>query len=123
MEEKDLTAWAHLVQAARSARESRRYYESEAAKYKRVEDECNEQLGKLMGDAKVGIVNGKEVLKRTVTDQFAWARFRAENPAVAADYLVPKLTDEIDKEKLKSDLPDLYERYCTVRWTNNAEVL
>jgi hypothetical protein len=123
MSEIDLSAYAQLVQAEKSADESRRYHEAEAKQYERVRDQIREQLARVMGTAELGIINGKEVLKRTTSEQFAWARFRTENPDIAAEYIVPKLVEEVDKKRLASELPDLYHRYCTVRWTNNSEVL
>lgn len=121
--EKDLTAFAQLVQAEKSADDARRFHEAEAKRYERARDEIRQQLAILMGAASVALVNGKEVLKKTTSGQFAWRRFVDENPDVAKDYIVPKLVDEVDKDRLAKELPDLYERYCTVRWTNNAQVL
>jgi hypothetical protein len=121
--EVDLSAFAQVIQAERAADEARRFHEAEAKRYERVRDECRDQLGRLMGDASVALVHGKDVLKRTQSDQFAWARFRKEHPELAAQYTVPKLTDEIDKARLAKELPDLYASYCTIRWTNSSEVL
>jgi uncharacterized protein YabN with tetrapyrrole methylase and pyrophosphatase domain len=123
MTEIDLGAFASLVQAEKSADDSRRFHEAEAKQYERVRDQIREQLAKVMGNAEVGIINGKEVLKKTSSKSFAWARFRDENPDIAPEYTVSKLVDEIDKERLAKELPNLYARYCTTRWTNNSEVL
>lgn len=123
MSERDLTRFAELVQAERAADDSRRYHESEAKGYERVRDTIREQLAAVMGDADVGLINGREVLKKTVSKQFAWSRFASENPDIAKEYTIPKLVDEIDKDRLAKELPDLYARYCSIRWTNNSEVL
>jgi hypothetical protein len=119
----DLSTYAYLVQAEKAADNARRFHEAEAKRYARVRDECREQIGKKMGNANVALVNGKEVLRKTTSDQFAWRRFIDENPGIASDYIVAKLTDEVDKERLARELPDLYAQYCTLRWTNNSEVL
>lgn len=123
MNETDLSAFALLVQAEKSADDARRFHDSESKRYERVRDQCREQLALLMGKASVGLVNGKEVLKKTQSKQFAWRRFIDENPDIAGDYIVKTLVDEVDKERLAKELPDLYARYCTISWTNNAEVL
>lgn len=123
MTDKDLTAFESLIRAERAADDARRYHESEARGAERVRDEIRRQLAALMGNAEVGLVNGREVLRKTTSEQFAWARFAKENPGIAAEYTVKKLVDEIDKQRLHDELPDLYAQYCTTRWTNNSEVL
>lgn len=121
--EVDLSAFAQLVQAEKSADDARRFHEAEAKRYERVRDQCRDQLALLMGKASIALVNGKEVLKKTQSKQFAWRRFIDENPNIAPDYIVQKLVDEVEKDRLAKELPDLYARYCTTSWTNNAEVL
>lgn len=123
--ERDLTPFAALVQAELSADQSRRFHEAEAKRYERARDEIRTQLDLLLGDGDevVGLVNGKDVLKRTRSKQFAWARFRAELPDIYNEYTVTKLTDEVDTDRLAKELPDVYARFCSNRWTNNAGVI
>ena len=122
---KDLTPFAALVLAEKQADDSRRFHEAEAKSYERVRDEIRMQLDLLMGDGAevVGLVGNKEVLKRTKSRQFAWARFRDELPDIYAEYKTVKLAEEVDTNRLAKELPDVYARFCSSRWTNNAEVL
>lgn len=119
----DLSHYESLVVAEDNADTARRFHESEAKKYTRVRDEIREQLDLLMGDAEVGLVNGKDVLRRTKSKQFAWAKFRDELPDIYAEYKVVRLAEEVDTDRLAKELPDVYARFCSSRWTNNAGVL
>lgn len=121
--EVDLTPFEHLIQAERNADEARRFHEAEAAKYERARDEIREQIGKLMGFHNVALVNGKEVMKKTTSKQFAKARFRTEFPDMFEEYKVRKMTFEVDTERLAAEQPQVYARFCTTRWTNSSEVL
>lgn len=118
----DLTLYQSLIEAEARADDQRRIHEAEAKRYERVRNEVREQIAKLMGDATVALANGKEVLKRTPSKQFAWARFREENPAMWEEYKVPKLGYEVDTDRLRAELPEVYERYSGTRWTNTYEV-
>ena len=122
----DLSFYKALVVAEDNADTARRFHEAEAKKYGRVRDEIREQLDQLLGDGDevVALVNGKETLRRTKSKQFAWARFRDEMPHLYADYKTTRLAEEVDTDRLAKELPDVYARFCSNRWTNNAgEVL
>lgn len=121
--EVDLTAFEHLIQAERNADEARRFHEAEAAKYRRARDEIREQIGKLMGLHNVALVNGKEAMRKTSSKQFAEARFREEFPDFYNEYKVRKSTWKVDTERLADELPQIYARFTTTRWTNSSEVL
>lgn len=123
MTEIDLSLYSSLVEAEARADQARKLHEAEAAKFTRARDEIREQLALLMGDATVGLVNGHQVLKRTPSRQFAWARFRSENPDMWEEYKVPKLTYEVDTDKLSAEQPDVYNRYSGTRWTNSSTEL
>lgn len=122
----DLSIYEVLIVAEGNADTARKYHEAEAKKNARARDEIREQIDLLLGDGDevVALVNGKEVLKRTKSKQFAWARFRDELPDIYSEYKVTKLAEEVDTDRLAKELPDVYARFCSNRWTNNAgEVL
>jgi hypothetical protein len=121
--EADLSEWATLVEEEFTADQARRFHEAEAKKYERVRDRARAQLSEKMGDAAIGVINGKPVLKRTTSKQFAHARFRERYPDLYSDYLVPKLEYVLDMDKLRTELPRLVEEFSSVRWTNTSEVL
>lgn len=125
MSERDLTAFSQLVLAEKAADDSRKFHEAEAKRYERARDEIREQLDLLMGNDPevVGLVNGKDVLKRTKSKQFAWARFREEMPDIYAEYKIVEIKDGVDTDRLEKELPDVYARFCSNRWTNNSGVL
>ena len=124
-QQRDLTPYKPLILAEKQADDNRRYHEAEAKANERARDEIRRQLDMLMGDGEevVGLVNGKSVLKRTKSRQFAWARFRDELPDIYDEYKTTKLAEEVDTDRLAKELPDVYTRFCSSRWTNNAEVL
>lgn len=122
-DEVDLTLYASLIEMERKADEGRRFHEKEAAKFTRARDEIREQLAKLMGSAHVGLVNGKQAMRRTESKQFAKARFAAEYPEMYEEYKVPKLVYEVDTQRLETEQPDVYSQFTTTRWTNSSEVL
>lgn len=123
MSEIDLSGSADLVMAEKAASEAMRFHKAEAAKYERVRDECREELGRRMGVHDVALVNGKEVLRRTLSKQFAHSRFRTSHPDIWEEYKVPHLEYVLDMDRLRDELPDLVAQFSTERWTNNAEVL
>lgn len=123
MTEVDMTQFAHLIEAEAKADAARRAAESEADKYERLRDDIRDQLAILMGKHDVALVDGKEVLKRTVSKQFASARFRDENPDAYEEYKVAELKYTVDTAKLREDLPEVYQRYVTTRWTNNVPLV
>lgn len=123
MSEIDLTQYANLIEAEYAADQARRFHKAEAEKYERVRDQCREELAKKMGIHTVALVNGKQVLKRTMSKQFADAKFKAAHPDIWGEYVIPRLKYELDMDKLRADLPDLVAQYSTQRWTNNSEVL
>ena len=123
MSEIDLSNFRMLVEAEANADTARRFHLAEAKKYERVRDQCREQLEKVMGVCEVGLIDGKEVLGRKLSEQFAPARFRTEHPDIAEDYIVQKITDELDVDRLRKDLPDLAAQYFTTKWTNNWGLL
>lgn len=123
MSEIDLTANADLIEAEYAATQAMRFHKAEADKYERVRDHARDELRRLMGVHNTALVNGKEVLKRTLSRQFADARFRTAHPDIWEDYAVPHLKYELNMDKLRKDLPDLVAQFSTERWTNNSEVL
>lgn len=122
MSEIDLTGSASLIEAEHAADQARRFHKAEAEKYERVRDECRAELRRRMGVHTVALVNGKEVLKRTMSKQFADARFRAAHPDIWDEYKTPHLEYVLDMDNLRKDLPDLVAEFSTERWTNNWEV-
>lgn len=123
MSEIDLTEKADLIEQEYAADQARRFHEAEAEKYERVRDQVRAELRRLMGTHEIALVHGKEVLKRTLSKQFADARFRKAHPDIWEDYKTPRLKYELDMDRLRKDLPDLVAQFSTERWTNNSEVL
>lgn len=119
----DLTVHAYLVEEENSANQARRFHEAEAKRYGRIRDAARARLDKLMGVHTVGVVNGVQVIRKTLSDQFAHARFRNRYPQLYADYLVPKLEYVLDMDRLNKELPQIVAEFSTLRWTNNSDVL
>lgn len=121
--EVDLTAHAALVEEEYNADTARRFHEAEAQKWERVRDKARARLAEVMGTASTGLINGKPVLKRTVSKQFAPARFKQRYPDLYADYLVPRLEYVLDMDKLRTELPRIVDEFSARRWTNTSEVI
>lgn len=123
MSEIDLSHRADLVLAARSADERRRFHLAEAEKYERARDEIRDELAREMGDAEVGLVNGKPVITKKESMQFAVAKFREAHPDIFEAYKRLKVVDDLDKAKLKAELPEVFAEFAVTRWTLNPEAL
>lgn len=123
MSEIDLTRYADLIEAERAADTERRAHEAEAKRYERIRDDARTRLAQLMGIHDVGLVDGKQVIRKTPSKQFAHARFRESHPDLWQDYVVPKLEYVLDMDRLRAELPQLVAEFSTQRWTNNSEVL
>lgn len=119
----DLTQHQYLLVEIAEADRTRRFHEAEAAKHRRIRDEGRERLARIMGMHEMGMIDGKEVVKRTTTAQFAYAQFEKLYPEIAAEYKVPKLEYVLNMDKLRADLPQLVAEMSTVRWTIDTEVL
>ncbi|QIJ62602.1 endonuclease [Streptomyces sp. JB150] len=63
----------------------------------------------LLGDAEVATVGTKPVITWRQNGQFAPARFRQEQPELAAAYT--RLVPAVDTERLAADHPDTYRKY------------
>lgn len=122
MSEIDLTAIQELIVAEKRADQARIAAEKEAAGYKRVRDQIRNQLDRVMGANEVGLVGNQEVLRKTLSEQFAHARFREENPDLWDLVKVVETKETVDVDKLKQISESTYEKYCTTRWTNTIEV-
>lgn len=119
----DLAQHQSLLVEIAEADRARRFHESEAAKYARIRDEGRKELAKIMGLHEVGMIDGKDVVKRTLTGQFAYARFEKLYPEIASEYKVPKLEYHLDMDRLRQDLPQLVAEMSTTRWTIDVEAL
>lgn len=123
MSEIDLTEAAALVEQEYALDQTRRFHKAEAEKYERARDEVRKDLARLMGVHDVALVNGKPVLRRTLSKQFAHSRFRDAHPDIFDEYKTPHLEYVLDMDRLRKELPDLVAQFSTERWTNNSEVL
>lgn len=121
MTEVDLTPYRDLVKAERDADEMRRHHEAEAKKYTRARDQVRHTLELIFGNAEEGVLDGKVVLRRKESLQFASARFAIEHPDLAKQFEVPQLKYVIDQDNLRKAEPDLYASYLTTRWYNDLE--
>lgn len=122
MSEADLTQIKAMLQAEARATKELRASKAYQDKLTRARDQLRDQIARLMGSHDVGIVDGTSVLKRTVSQQFAKARFREENPDLYDAVKTYEMTEVIDVDKLKEMAPNVYQEYLTVRWTNTIEV-
>lgn len=123
MTEKQLSPAAMaLVQSEGAADEKRRFHEAMAEKYKRARNEIRDALAVEMGDATEGIYEGRIVMRRTPTEQFAKAEFRKDHPDIWEEVKVANLTYDVDLAKLKEIDEDLAAKYSTVRWYNDSWV-
>lgn len=67
------------------------------------------RMRQLAGDAEVATVGGKPVFTWRQNGQFAHARFRDEQPELAAQYT--HMVPAVDAERLAADHPPLYRTY------------
>jgi hypothetical protein len=122
-EEVDLTAYVELIEAEKAADDARRYHEAEASKYERVRDARRAELERVMGIHSIGLVSGVPVIRKTLSKQFAPAKFRTKYPDLYRSYLAPKIEYGLDMDKLREELPDIVAEFSSLRWTNGSEVL
>lgn len=59
----------------------------------------------------VGVVAGIPVVSNRKTATFARAKFAKERPDLAEQYTVQVIKDELDTRALKTDHPELFEKY------------
>ena len=118
----DLTIIEPLILAHRRARNAEAQHKQEAEAYARRAREIEEQIAKVMGNARVGLVGDKEVIRRTPTTQFASALFRTQRPDLWEQVKTVEIKDVIDFDKLKQIDPEAYAEFQVTRWYNKAEV-
>lgn len=122
MIEKELTPAAMaLVQKEDELDKLKRHHEAEAAKCERVRNQIREAIAFEMGDADVGVHEGRVVIRKVDTSQFAKARFAKAYPDIWEEVKVPKLSYGVDVDKLKAIDEDLYKEFCTRRWYNETD--
>ena len=119
--EVDLTHVRDLVKAERDADAMRQHHEAAAKDATRARDQIRAALAKVFGDADEGVIDGKVVLRKTDTEQFAHARFAKDYPDLAKQFEVPKLKYVIDTDNLRKADPELFAKYATSRWYNCLE--
>lgn len=124
MAEKEVDLGNHrdLVKAHAAAIAKRKFHEAEAAKYDKVaKDIAAKALSKVFGDATEGYLDGRLVLRRVETSQFASARFAKEHPDLAKQFETAEVVYKIDVDNLEKAEPDLFKSYLTTRWYNDLE--
>lgn len=118
----DLKNHRDLVKAYFNAKELQRFHEGEAEKYaKAARDIADRALAKVFGDATDGYLDGKLVLRRRQTTQFASARFAKDYPDLAKEFEEAELKYVIDTGALELAEPDLYKKYLTTRWYDTPD--
>jgi len=119
----DLTLYKSLVEQEKVADLARIRAEKDAEAAKRVRDQIREQLEKLMGPGDgEALVDGVSMLKKTVSGQFAHARFKTNHPDLYDQVKTYDYVEKADTEQLRIIAPDIYAQYLTTRWTNSIEV-
>lgn len=71
--------------------------------------ETENQMRAVVGDAEVATIGGREVYSWRQNGQFAHARFRQEQPELAAEYT--RQVPAVDTERLAADHPEIYRKY------------
>lgn len=118
----DLNNHRDLVKAYTEAVAMRRKYEAEAAKYaKAAKDIADKALSKIFGDATDGYLDGKLVLRRRETTQFAYAQFTKEHPGLAKQFEEAQLKYVVNVDALEKAEPELYKKYLTTRWYDSLD--
>jgi len=119
----DLTLYKSLLEQEKMADLARIRAEKDAERYARVRDELRAQLEKLMGPGDgEALVDGVSTLKKTVSAQFAHARFKKNHPDLYDQVKTYDYVEKADTEQLRIIAPDIYTQYLATRWTNSIEV-
>lgn len=123
MTEKELSPAAMALVAKEAELDAkRRALEAETASIIRVRDQIRDAIAYEMGDADTGIFQGQIVMRKVATAQFAKAQFAKAHPTIWDEVKVPKLTYDVDTDKLKEIDEDLYNQFRTTRWYNDTGV-
>ena len=103
-EVRDLDEHVPLLAALDECRKHIAFWKDREAKVK-------DQISKIMGDATVGRVDGKEVLTYRWENRFRASDFRSAYPDTYRSFVHEVTTREFDVEWLKQLRPDLYDEY------------
>ena len=115
-DEIDLTPYRDLVKAHEELNRMDRELDKEKERIRRAREDVRLALSLVFKGAEAGVLDGRVVLRRKVTTQFATARFAKEHPDKAKQFEMPVLKYTTNTDELRKVDPELYNSYLTVRW-------
>lgn len=73
--------------------------------------QVQEELAKIMGDATIGTVNGRQAVTYRTEERFRGADFKKVYPDTYRSFVHDVTTQRFDVELLKASRPDLYQEF------------
>ena len=109
----DLTAVREKVQQLADAKKKVYEYRKNLSQWEQYQKKLEAEVARLMGNATVGNIDGREAVTYEPRDQFAHARFTKDNPGLAEVFMRDVVTRELDWQALLAAEPEIAEPYRT----------
>lgn len=93
---------------------------AEADKWTRAADVLKRRIQAVMGEAAEATIAGRPVFTWRHTGQFNEKRFATDNPDLALKYTRTITVEQLDRDALAAEQPDLYTAYRARRFERKA---